>query len=70
MSDELSDYTIYACDNTDKVIHENVDCRLIITKQHALGIDVGGSVIVLDPLDWHRMAKQVMGISTNNQNKR
>ena len=43
--------------NADKVLHENVDCRIIMTEQHALGIDVGGSVIVRDPLIWHRMAK-------------
>ena len=50
--------------NTDKVLHENVDCRIIMTEQHALGIDVGGSVIVRDPLDWHRMAKRIEELET------
>lgn len=48
-----------ACKNTDTVLHENVDCRIILTSQHALGINVGGLVIVRDPLEWHRMAKRV-----------
>ena len=46
-----------AIKNTDTVLHENVDCRIILTAQHALGINVGGSVIVLDPMEWHRRAQ-------------
>lgn len=45
-----------ATKNTDTVLHEDVDCRIILTAQHALGIDVGGTVIVRSPLEWHRMA--------------
>ena len=45
------------CRNTDKTLHENVDCRILWTEQHGLGIDVGGHVIVKDPVQWHRLAK-------------
>ena len=48
-----------ATKNTDRVLHEDVDCRIILTAQHSLGIDVGGMVIVRDPLEWHRMAREV-----------
>ena len=44
--------------NTDKVLIENPDCRILFTEQHQLGIDVGGYVIVRDPLEWHRVMKQ------------
>ena len=41
--------------NTDKLLVENIDCRISFTAQHALAIDVGGHVIVCDPLEWHRV---------------
>ena len=44
------------CRNTDKTLHENVDCRIIWTEQHALGIEVGGHVVVKDPVQWHKLA--------------
>lgn len=43
------------CRNTDRTLHENVDCRIIWTEQHALGIDVGGHVITKDPVRWHEL---------------
>lgn len=48
-----------ASKNTDTVLHEDVDCRIILTAQHSLGIDVGGTVIVRSPLEWHRMASRI-----------
>lgn len=45
--------------NTGKTLHENVDCRIIMTAQHSLGIDVGGNVKVCDPLDWHKMPERI-----------
>ena len=45
--------------NTDRVLHENADCRILWTEQHKLGIDVGGSVSVRDPSDWHMAVRRV-----------
>jgi len=44
--------------NTDRVLVENVDCRILFTEQHMLGIDCGGYVIVRDPIEWHRVMQQ------------
>jgi len=45
--------------NTNRVLHENVDCRILFNEQHQLGIDIAGSVSFRDPLEWHRMARRV-----------
>ena len=50
--------------STDVVLIENVDCRILFTEQHQLGIDVGGYVIVRDPVEWHRVMKQSRGLTS------
>jgi hypothetical protein len=40
--------------NTDRLIHQNVDCRILFNEQHQLGIDIGGSVKFADPKSWHQ----------------
>jgi len=45
---------------TDKLLHENVDCRILWNEQHQLGIDVGGNVKFADPHLWHAL-KQTVG---------